>query len=161
MTRYEPSGVFIPSSHCVGKCYKSCNVLRVCADNSRGKNVCGRFVTKGRRAPTTAGVGQSTDSCRLWHEEQELKAGSVKREEALCASERGGARHCAPLETTKQLPVSKRALCDPPSSHWTLIGSDLPAWEECKSIKIWILIFFFSPAGPVCILVIKSKNDQI
>lgn len=32
-----------------------------------------RFVMQGDDFPTTAAVGRNRDSCRLWHEEQELE----------------------------------------------------------------------------------------
>lgn len=59
---------------------------------------------------------------------EQSSAKARRGEEAVRAAERrgegrGGARNTTPLSA--QLPVSKRALSVPPSSHWTLIRSDL------------------------------------
>ncbi|KAK5868747.1 hypothetical protein PBY51_009737 [Eleginops maclovinus] len=55
-----------------------------------------RFVTRSDDFLQQRQRGKQRGSCRLWHKDQELKAGSVKREEALCAVERGGAHRTKP-----------------------------------------------------------------
>lgn len=57
--------------------------LRSCVRGEGGEKE-SRLDTRKSRPfpPARAAVGHSRDSCRLWHEEQELRAGCVKREEA-------------------------------------------------------------------------------
>lgn len=116
MRRYEPSGVSTQRWGSFQKLrYPSCWRWHL----RRGK-VCRWFVMPGRRLPTTAALGRNRDSCRLWHEEQELRTGSVKRErrgQALSAPwrEGGGAQHTEPLSSCLQFPNALVLFLPPPT----------------------------------------------
>lgn len=68
------------------------------APTRREREVCRRLIMPGRRLPTTAAVGRARDSCRLWHEEQESRTGSVEASGGSARRavvERGGGAHRA------------------------------------------------------------------
>lgn len=70
----------------VEKCFKVAEILAFALMRPRrcgGKKESSLDMRGEVVSPARAAVGHSRDSCRLWHEEQELRAGCVKGEEAL------------------------------------------------------------------------------